>query len=91
MRPLYHERQAPSEAPIRRFGGVVEVGAEVGGRLRHRDADVRILKLPVSASADQVQAEALQRLRGVVIARVLQPLGTGPTCRRTEPGGRVRI
>ena len=46
MRPLYHERQAPSDAPIRRFGGVVEVGAEVGGRLRHHDADVRILKLP---------------------------------------------
>ena len=39
MRSLYHERQAPSEAPIRRFGGVVEVGAEVGGRLRHRDAE----------------------------------------------------
>ena len=74
MRPLYHERQAPSEAPIRRFGGVVEVGAEVGGRLRHRDADVRILKLPVSAPADQAQSEPLQRLRVVVIASVLQNL-----------------
>ena len=64
-----------SKAPVRDLAAVVQVRPVVGRRLRHRDPDIGVLKLPVSASADQVQAEAFPgEVREQVLAALADAL-----------------